>query len=156
MFGEVHLGCNFAREREQVIDRLSAYRSDVMGSEASLTQAVKPEYRAAFAYSANATSFRTTVGNRAELMADANETRRRMIADFDAATQRHGILGALISQAQHTLIISTPYFVPDYSLVNVLCATAYRGVDVTMIFLKHNDSIVVAATATTGNCSNLG
>ncbi|MGP5532749.1 cardiolipin synthase [Psychrobacter celer] len=338
MFGEVHLGRNFAREREQVIDRLSAYRPDVLGSEAALTQAVKPGYRAAFAYSANATGFRTTVGNRAELMADANETRRRMIADFDAATdhihvlyyiwlidgmgidtaqaliraakrgvtcramvdgmgsrkmvrskiwqemkdagvqvsvalpinnflkvmmfsridlrnhrkitvidgkigysgsrncadpefrvkpkfapwvdimmrvegpvvaqnqmlfasdwlsenpytplesfpfftqtatalddgaettseiqptntfaaqvfsdgptQRHGttpqFLGALISQAQHTLIISTPYFVPDYSLVNVLCATAYRGVDVTMIFPKHNDSIVVAATS---------
>ena len=153
MFGEVHLGCNFAREREQVIDRLRAYRSDVMGREASLTQAVKPEYRAAFAYSANATGFRTMVGNRAELIADANETRRRMIADFDAATQRHGttpqFLGVLISQAQHTLIISTPYFVPDCSLVNVLCATAYRGVDVTMIFPKHNDSIVVAATSLT-------
>ena len=289
--------------------------------------AVKPEYRAAFAYSAKATGFQTTVGNRAELMADANETRTRMIDDFDAATdhihvlyyiwlvdgmgtataealiraakrgvtcramvdgmgsrkmvgstlwqemkdagvqlsvalpltniikvmlfsridlrnhrkitvidgkigyagsrncadpefrvkpkyapwvdimlriegpivaqtqmlfasdwlnenpntpldsfpystdlqpnlppndfaaqvfsdgptQRQGntpqFLGALISQAQHTLIISTPYFVPDYSLVSILCATAYRGVAVTMIFPKKNDSFIVAATS---------
>ena len=69
----------------------------------------------------------------------------------DGPTQRHGatpqFLGALISQAQHTLIISTPYFVPDYSLVSILCATAYRGVDVTMIFPKKNDSFVVAATS---------
>lgn len=69
----------------------------------------------------------------------------------DGPTQRHGntpqFLGALISQAQHTLIISTPYFVPDYSLVSILCATAYRGVEVTMIFPKKNDSFIVAATS---------
>ena len=69
----------------------------------------------------------------------------------DGPTQRHGttpqFLGALISQAQRTLIISTPYFVPDYSLVSILCATAYRGVEVTMIFPKKNDSFVVAATS---------
>ncbi|MEC5210679.1 phosphatidylserine/phosphatidylglycerophosphate/cardiolipin synthase-like enzyme [Psychrobacter sp. PL15] len=69
----------------------------------------------------------------------------------DGPTQRRGatpqFLGALISQAQHTLIISTPYFIPDYSLINILCATAYRGVAVAMIFPKHNDSFVVAATS---------
>ena len=54
--------------------------------------AVKPEYRAAFAYSAKATGFQTTVGNRAELMADANETRTRMIDDFDAATDHIHVL----------------------------------------------------------------
>ena len=69
----------------------------------------------------------------------------------DGPTQQRGaspqFLGALISQAQHTLIISTPYFVPDYSLVSILCATAYRGVDVTMVFPENNDSLVVAATS---------
>ena len=69
----------------------------------------------------------------------------------DGPTQRHGntpqFLGALISQAQHTLIISTPYFVPDYSLVSILCATAYRGVEVKMVFPKKNDSFIVAATS---------
>ena len=42
----------------------------------------------------------------------------------DGPTQRSGatpqFLGVLISQAQKTLTISTPYFVPDYSLINVL------------------------------------
>lgn len=327
MFGEVHLGRNFTRQREEIIDKLRQHRPEVLGSKTALLHAVKPEYRAAFAYAAKATGFQTTVGNRAELMADAAETRKRMIADFDAAsdhihvlyyiwladdmgtataealiraakrgvtcramvdgmgsrkmvgsklwqemkkagvqvsvalsltnilkvllfsridlrnhrkitiidgkigysgsrncadpefrvkpkyapwidimlriegpivaqsqmlfasdwltenpdtpldsfpyatdlqpnlppnnfaaqvfsdgpTQHHGttpqFLGALISQAQHTLIISTPYFVPDYSLVSILCATAYRGVDVTMIFPKKNDSFIVAATS---------
>ena len=339
MFGEVHLGRGFAQRYEKIIDKLHRHDPEVLGSEAALTDAVKPEYRAAFAYSANVTGFHTTLGNRAELMADAADTRKRMIADFDAATdhihvlyyiwlidgmgidtaqaliraakrgvtcramvdgmgsrkmvgskvwqemkdagvqvsvalpisniikvllfsridlrnhrkitvidgkigysgsrncadpefrvkpkfapwvdimlrvegpvvaqnqmlfasdwlsenpdtpldsfpyyiephtesntetntkcqenskqegfaaqvfadgptQRHGstpqFLGALISQAQSTLTISTPYFVPDYSLVSILSATAYRGVKVTMIFPKNNDSLVVAATS---------
>ncbi|AMN68554.1 cardiolipin synthase [Psychrobacter sp. P11G5] len=335
MFGEIHLGREFTRKYEQIIDQLHSSNPEVLGNDASLIEAVKPEYRAAFAYSANVTGFHTTLGNRAELMADAAATRKRMIADFEAATdhihvlyyiwlidgmgidtaqaliraakrgvtcramvdgmgsrkmvgskvwqemkdagvqlsvalpinniikvlllsridlrnhrkitvidgkigysgsrncadpefrvkpkfapwvdimlrvegpvvaqnqmlfasdwltenpdtpldsfpyyteshtesntqcqknskhqgfaaqvfadgptQRHGsspqFLGALISQAQNTLTISTPYFVPDYSLVSILCATAYRGVEVTMIFPKNNDSLVVAATS---------
>ena len=323
MFGEIHLGRDFTRKHEQIIDKLHTHNPEVLGSSMALDNAVKPEYQAAFAYSSAVTGFHTTVGNRAELMVDADATRTRMIADFDAATdhshvlyyiwlidktgidtaqaliraakrgvtcramvdglgsrkmvgskiwqemqnagvqvsvalpirnllkilffsridlrnhrkitvidgkvgycgsrncadpefrvkpkyapwvdimlrvegpvvaqnqmlfandwlmenpdtsvdcfyydttpladgfaaqvfadgptQRRGatpqFLGALISQAQHTLIISTPYFVPDYSLVNILCATAYRGVAVTMIFPKNNDSLVVAATS---------
>ncbi len=351
MFGEIHLGRNFAREHKQIIDKLHSGNPEVLGSNASLVAAIKPEYQAAFAYSANVTGFHTTLGNRAKLMADGADTQARMIADFDAATdhihvlyyiwlidgmgidtaqalmraakrgvtcramvdgmgsrkmvgskiwqdmkaagvqvsvalpikhiikvllfsridlrnhrkitiidgkigyfgsrncadpefrvkpkyapwvdimlrvkgpvvaqnqmlfasdwltqnpetpiesfkyytdadtntntdigaethneshnealyktgieaqsngfaaqvfsdgptQRHGatpqFLGALISQAQRTLTISTPYFVPDYSLVSILCATAYRGVKVTMIFPKNNDSFVVAATS---------
>ena len=327
MFGEVHLGRNFSRQHQQIIDKLHTHNPEVLGSDVALIQAIKPEYQAAFAYSANVTGFHTTVGNHAELMADATETHKRMLADFDAATdhihvlyyiwlidgtgidiaqalmraarrgvtcramvdgmgsrkmvgskiwqemknagvqvsvalpisnlikvllfsridlrnhrkitvidgnigysgsrncadpeflvkpkfapwvdimlrvegpvvaqnqmlfasdwlienpdtavesfhypterqdsptmtecaaqvfsdgptQRSGatpqFLGALISQAQQTLTISTPYFVPDYSLINVLCATAYRGVKVTMIFPKNNDSLVVAATS---------
>lgn len=69
----------------------------------------------------------------------------------DGPTQRQGstpqFLSTLISQAQHKLMISTPYFVPDYSLVNAICATAYRGVEVIMIVPKNNDSFVVAATS---------
>lgn len=354
MFGELRLGRGFTEQSQQIIEDLHKHNPEVLGNDSALIKSVKPEYRAAFAYAANITGFHTTVGNHAELMADADETRRRMIADFDAATeqihvlyyiwlvdgmgidtaqalmraarrgvtcramvdgmgsrklvrsklwqemqdagvevsvalpirnlikvflfsridlrnhrkitvidgkigysgsrncadpefrvkpkyapwvdimlrmqgpvvaqnqmlfasdwliknpdtpldsfiyhtdsdtelytvsdkktqeagqlknkqledkqiedreikgfaaqvfadgptQRHGttpqFLGALISQAQRTLIISTPYFVPDYSLVSILCATAYRGVEVTMIFPKHNDSFVVAATS---------
>jgi cardiolipin synthase len=69
----------------------------------------------------------------------------------DGPTQRQGttpqFLSTLMSQARHTLIISTPYFVPDYTLINMLCATAYRGVAVSIIFPKNNDSFIVAATS---------
>ena len=323
MFGEVHLGHDFGQKRDDIIKQLNTHSPSVLGHEATLEKVIKPAYQASFAYAAKATGFHTMEGNQAELMADASETRRRMIADFDAATdhihvlyyiwlvdgmgidtaqaliraakrgvtcramvdgmgsrkmvsskiwqemrdagvqvsvalpltnfvkvmlfsridlrnhrkitvidgkigysgsrncadpefmvkpkyapwvdimlriegpvvaqnqmlfasdwlienpdtpldsfyydstpkpngfpaqvfsdgptQRHGstpqFLGALISQAQDTLIISTPYFVPDYSLVSILCATAYRGVDVTMIFPKNNDSFIVAATS---------
>ena len=53
----------------------------------------------------------------------------------------------LIAQAREHLTISTPYFVPDYTLINAICAAAYRGVNVTMIFPKKNDSGVVALTS---------
>ncbi|WP_264480619.1 cardiolipin synthase [Psychrobacter sp. I-STPA6b] len=53
----------------------------------------------------------------------------------------------LIAQAREQLTISTPYFVPDYTLINAICAAAYRGVDVTIIFPKRNDSFVVALTS---------
>jgi cardiolipin synthase len=323
MFGEIHLGRNFARQHHKIIHKLHTHSPQVLGDARALTDTIEPEYQAAFAYAASVTGFHITLGNHAELMADATETRARMIADFDAATnhihvlyyiwlidgmgidtaqaliraakrgvtcramvdgmgsrkmigskiwqemqeagvqlsvalpirniikvllfsridlrnhrkitvidgnigycgsrncadpefrvkpkyapwvdimlriegpvvaqnqmlfasdwltqnpntpvesfsyatepksdgfaaqvfadgptQRRGatpqFLSALINQAQHTLIISTPYFVPDYSLVNTLCATAYRGVAVTMIFPKNNDSLVVAATS---------
>ncbi len=345
MFGEVRLGRGFEEQYKQIIADLHSRNPEVLGSDNALKEAIKPEYRAAFAYAANVTGYHTTEGNHAELMADADETRRRMISDFDAATEqihvlyyiwlidgmgidtaqalmraaRRGVkcramvdgmgsrklvrsklwqemkeagvelsvalpirniikvflfsridlrnhrkitvidgkigysgsrncadpefrtkpkyapwvdimlrmqgpvmaqnqmlfasdwltknpdtplesfiyhpesygepdkkaqagsslanvtpesgpsngfpaqvfadgptqrqgttpqfLGALISQAQRTLIISTPYFVPDYSLISILCATAYRGVEVTMIFPKYNDSLVVAATS---------
>lgn len=323
MFGEIHLGRDFESKNRAIIKKLHTHNPEVLSNESALKAAIKPEYQAAFAYAANVTGFHTTLGNRAELMADAAETRARMIADFDAATdhihvlyyiwlndgmgtdtaqaliraakrgvtcramvdglgsrkivnsklwqemknagvqvsvalpisnlikvllfsridlrnhrkitvidgkigysgsrncadpefrvkpkyapwvdimlrvegpvvaqnqmlfasdwltenpdtplssfaydtepkvngfaaqvfadgpiQQRGaspqFLGALISQAQRTLMISTPYFVPDYSLVSILCATAYRGVEVTLIFPKNNDSFVVAATS---------
>ena len=52
-----------------------------------------------------------------------------------------------MGHAKKSLVISTPYFVPDYTLINMICATAYRGIDVTIIFPKHNDSFIVAATS---------
>ncbi len=53
----------------------------------------------------------------------------------------------LIHQAQKDLTISTPYFVPDATVLEALCSAAYRGVAVTIIFPKHNDSWIVAAAS---------
>lgn len=92
MFGEIHLGRHFARKHHEIINKLHTHNPEVLGSDAALTDNIQPEYQAAFAYSAAVTGFQTTVGNQAELMADAAETQARMIADFDAATDHIHVL----------------------------------------------------------------
>jgi len=57
------------------------------------------------------------------------------------------MFSTLISQARTSLVISSPYFVPDYTVLNALCAAAYRGVRVTIIFPHKNDSFIVAAAS---------
>lgn len=54
---------------------------------------------------------------------------------------------ALIHTSRKELIISTPYYVPNESLQDALCATAYRGVDTRIIFPARNDSRFVAAAS---------
>lgn len=53
----------------------------------------------------------------------------------------------LINQARESLTISTPYFVPDEIVLSALCAAAYRGVKVTIIFPANNDSWIVGAAS---------
>jgi len=57
------------------------------------------------------------------------------------------MFSSLMHAARHELFITTPYFIPDESLQNALCAAAYRGVDTTIIFPARNDSWVVAAAS---------
>lgn len=54
---------------------------------------------------------------------------------------------ALIYAARRELVISTPYYVPDESMQNALCASAYRGVDTTIIFPARNDSWIVGGAS---------
>jgi cardiolipin synthase len=54
---------------------------------------------------------------------------------------------SLMHAARRELVISTPYYVPDESMQNALCAAAYRGVDTTIIFPARNDSWIVAAAS---------
>lgn len=62
----------------------------------------------------------------------------------NASTQ---LIALLLSCATRDITISTPYFVPDSMTLELLCAAAYRGVNVTMIFPKRNDSWIVAAAS---------
>lgn len=57
------------------------------------------------------------------------------------------LFATLIANAQSELTISTPYFVPDATVLEALCAAAWRGVKVTLIFPKRNDSWIVAAAS---------
>jgi hypothetical protein len=54
---------------------------------------------------------------------------------------------ALMFAAQREIVITTPYYVPDESLLNALCTTAYRGVDTTIVFPARNDSWIVGAAS---------
>jgi cardiolipin synthase len=53
----------------------------------------------------------------------------------------------LLYAARRTLVISTPYYVPDESMQAGLCASARRGVDTTIIFPARTDSWIVAAAS---------
>ncbi|MCA9005237.1 MAG: cardiolipin synthase [Planctomycetaceae bacterium] len=54
---------------------------------------------------------------------------------------------SLIHSARRELVITTPYYVPDESMQDALCATAYRGVDTKIIFPARNDSRIVGAAS---------
>ena len=54
---------------------------------------------------------------------------------------------SLLFAARHEVIVTTPYYVPNESLHNALCTTAYRGVDTTIVFPARNDSWIVGAAS---------
>jgi len=51
---------------------------------------------------------------------------------------------ALIHAAQHTLVITNPYFVPDDALMTALTSAAQRGVDVTLVNSEASDQFLVS------------
>lgn len=57
------------------------------------------------------------------------------------------LVSTLIASAQRELLISTPYFVPDATVLEALCAAAWRGVRVTLIVPQRNDSWIVGAAS---------
>jgi cardiolipin synthase len=54
---------------------------------------------------------------------------------------------SLFHTARRELVISTPYYVPDESMQNALCAAAWRGVHTTIIFPAKNDSWIVGGAS---------
>jgi cardiolipin synthase len=57
------------------------------------------------------------------------------------------VFESLMYAARRELVVTTPYFVPDESMLNALCSAAYRGVDTTIVFPARNDSWIVAAAS---------
>lgn len=53
----------------------------------------------------------------------------------------------LFEMARHELIITTPYFVPDATVLSALQSAAWRGVSVTLILPRRNDSWIVRAAS---------
>ena len=59
------------------------------------------------------------------------------------------MFATLFHAARHELTISTPYYVPDESMQNALCAAGWRGVKTTIIFPARNDSWIVGGASRT-------
>lgn len=55
----------------------------------------------------------------------------------------HQLLLTAIYAARRSLVMTTPYFVPDESILTALTSAALRGVEVTLIVPARNDSLMV-------------
>jgi len=55
----------------------------------------------------------------------------------------HQVLLTAVYEAKYSLVLTTPYFVPDDSLLAALQVAALRGVDVKVILPAKNDSVMV-------------
>lgn len=69
----------------------------------------------------------------------------------DGPTERRSatpqMFANLIASAQHELTLTTPYFVPDATVFEALCAAGHRGVKVSLTFPQNNDSWIVSAAS---------
>ena len=52
-------------------------------------------------------------------------------------------LATAIYAARESIVITSPYFVPSHSIAEALRIAAFRGVDITLILPKNNDSLMV-------------
>lgn len=57
------------------------------------------------------------------------------------------LIASLLGSAQHSVTLSTPYFIPDVTVLDALCTAAWRGVAVTLILPARNDSWIVGAAS---------
>lgn len=57
------------------------------------------------------------------------------------------LVSTLLASAQREVVITTPYFVPDATVLEALCAAAWRGVHLTLILPARNDSWIVGAAS---------
>ena len=57
------------------------------------------------------------------------------------------LIVALIYSARRELIVTTPYYVPSQTIQDALCASAWRGVETSLVVPARNDSRFVAAAS---------
>jgi cardiolipin synthase A/B len=92
LFGEVDLGQRAVKRQRKVFETLHAYVGNQAGSAENVSALIDPQYQAASLYAGSINGFYPVDGNRAELMRDADETARRLIADIDSATDHVNVL----------------------------------------------------------------
>jgi len=92
LFGEIDSGNRAKKRHGEIFDEISAKAADFTGSAANVDRLIDPIYRPAFRYAVSINGFHTSDGNAAELMADGDATRARLVADIDAATRHVHVL----------------------------------------------------------------
>ncbi|VFP87192.1 Cardiolipin synthase A [Candidatus Erwinia haradaeae] len=55
----------------------------------------------------------------------------------------HQAILTVVFSARKKLIITTPYLIPSDDLLHAICIASYRGVDVSIVIPRHNDSLLV-------------
>lgn len=92
LFGEIDIGSEPKRRHKEIFDEINAKASSFMGDPGNVDGLVAATYRPAFRYAASINGFHPVDGNAAELMADGDTTRARLVADIDAATDHVHVL----------------------------------------------------------------
>lgn len=92
LFGEIDIGNRAIKRHNEIFDEIKAKAANFMGDKSHVDTVIDPLYRPGFRYAASINGFHTVGGNRAELMADGDETRARLVADIDAATDHVHVL----------------------------------------------------------------
>ena len=92
LFGEIDIGHQAKKLHQVIFDEIRGKASAFMGQSAQIDRLIDPLYHAPFRYIGSINGFHPVDGNRAELMADGDETRKRLVADIDAATDHVHVL----------------------------------------------------------------
>ena len=92
LFGEIDIGNRAIKRHDEIFDEIRAKAADFMGEPSSSSTLIKRIYQPAFKYASSINGFHPLDGNTAELMADADATLTRMVADIDGATDHVHVL----------------------------------------------------------------
>lgn len=92
LFGEIYLGRRARAMQISIYEQIHNDADGHMGSAHTIEEQIKPEFQPLFSYAASINGFQTVAGNSADLMADGDDTRRRMLADIDAASDQVHVL----------------------------------------------------------------
>ena len=92
LMGEIDLGDRANKRHKQIFSTIRERASAFMGTSGTINQLIDPRYRTAFSYAGSINGFYPTDGNQAELMADGQDTRKRLVEDIDRATDHVHVL----------------------------------------------------------------
>lgn len=92
LFGEIDIGNRANKRHDEIFDEINAKALDFMGDAASVDRLIEPIYRPAFRYAGSINGFHTLEGNIAELMAEGDTARTRLVKDIDAAIDHVHVL----------------------------------------------------------------